>query len=159
MSQLQRLDEIVAERNRQLLRYRDLLDDLPVKLLKVPDNVVSSVHLAVIRLQQTTAEHHRQLFEALRSAGIGVQVHYIPVHLQPHYRKRGFREGAFPKPRPMPVMRSVCLCIQGFQFAISNELLELLLHSFRHDSPNATLSWHGSVRCALRDHQSSWASA
>ena len=97
LSQLQRLDEIVAERNRQLLRYRDLLDDLPVKLLKVPDNVVSSVHLAVIRLQQTTAEHHRQLFEALRSAGIGVQVHYIPVHLQPHYRKRGFREGAFPE--------------------------------------------------------------
>ena len=97
LSQLQRLDEIVAERNRQLQRYRELMADLPVQLLEVPEEALSSVHLAVIRLQQATAEQHRQAFEGLRVAGIGVQLHYSPVHLQPYYRQLGFKEGDFPE--------------------------------------------------------------
>ena len=97
LSQLQRLEEIVAERNRQLQRYRMLLADLPVQLLEVPEDVLSSVHLAVIRLQQATVEKHRQVFEGLRAAGIGVQLHYSPVHLQPYYRAMGFGEGQFPE--------------------------------------------------------------
>jgi UDP-4-amino-4,6-dideoxy-N-acetyl-beta-L-altrosamine transaminase len=97
LSQLQRLDEIVAERNRQLQRYRELLADLPVQLLNVPEDVLSSVHLAVIRLQQATAVQHRQVFEGLRAAGIGVQLHYSPVHLQPYYRALGFAEGDCPE--------------------------------------------------------------
>ena len=96
LSQLQRLDEVVAERNRQLQRYWELLADLPVQLLEVPEDVLSSVHLAVIRLQQATAARHRDVFEGLRAAGIGVQLHYTPVHLQPYYRKIGFEEGDFP---------------------------------------------------------------
>jgi dTDP-4-amino-4,6-dideoxygalactose transaminase len=55
------------------------------------------VHLAVIRLQQTTALQHRQVFEGLRASGIGVQLHYSPVHLQPYYRALGFEEGRFPE--------------------------------------------------------------
>jgi UDP-4-amino-4,6-dideoxy-N-acetyl-beta-L-altrosamine transaminase len=97
LSQLQRLDDIVAERNDQLQRYRELLADLPAQLLELPDDVLSSVHLAVIRLQQTTAEQHRQVFEGLRAAGIGVQLHYSPVYLQPYYRVMGFSEGQFPE--------------------------------------------------------------
>ena len=97
LSQLQRLDAIVAERNRQLQRYRELLAHLPVQLLEVPENVLSSVHLAVIRLQQATAKQHREVFEGLRAAGIGVQLHYSPVHLQPYYRAMGFAEGQFPE--------------------------------------------------------------
>jgi UDP-4-amino-4,6-dideoxy-N-acetyl-beta-L-altrosamine transaminase len=95
LSQLQRLDAIVAERNRQLQRYRELLGDLPVRLLEMPEDVLSSVHLAVIRLQQANAEQHRQVFEGMRAAGIGVQLHYSPVHLQPYYRAMGFAEGQF----------------------------------------------------------------
>jgi len=97
LSQLQRLDEIFTERNCQLQRYRELLADLPLQLLEVPENVLSSVHLAVIRLQQTTPTQHRRVFEGLRAAGIGVQVHYTPVHLQPYYRSMGFTEGQFPQ--------------------------------------------------------------
>jgi UDP-4-amino-4,6-dideoxy-N-acetyl-beta-L-altrosamine transaminase len=97
LSQLQRLDEIVIERNRQLQLYRELLNELPVQLLSVPEDVLSSVHLAVIRLQQANAEKHRQTFEGLRAAGIGVQLHYSPVHLQPYYRDQGFNEGQFPE--------------------------------------------------------------
>jgi len=97
LSQLQRLYEIVYERNRQLQCYRELLVDLPVQLLEVPEAVVSSVHLAVIRLQKTTASLHRSVFEGLRAAGIGVQLHYSPVHLHPYYRHMGFAEGQFPQ--------------------------------------------------------------
>ena len=68
-----------------------------MQLLEVPEAVLSSVHLAVIRLKQATAEEHRQVFEGLRAAGIGVQLHYSPVHLQPYYRKLGFYEGDFPE--------------------------------------------------------------
>ncbi|QBE67839.1 hypothetical protein SynWH8101_0227 [Synechococcus sp. WH 8101] len=97
LSQLERLDEIVAERNRQLQQYMELLAELPVQLLEVPKDVLSSVHLAVIRLQQATAQQHRQVFEGLRAAGIGVQLHYSAVHLQPYYRELGFAEGQFPE--------------------------------------------------------------
>ena len=97
LSQLERLEEIVTERNRQLERYRQLLLDLPIKLLKIPDNVLSSVHLAVIHLDFSTGKNHRQVFEGLREAGIGVQLHYSPVHLQPYYRNLGFCDGDFPE--------------------------------------------------------------
>ena len=97
LSQLQRLDEIVSERNLQLQRYRELMAQLPVKLLEVADDVLSAVHLAVIRLEQATAEKHCQVFEGLRAAGFGVQLHYSPVHLQPYYRALGFVEEQFPE--------------------------------------------------------------
>lgn len=97
LSQLKRLDEIVADRNRQLQHYQELLADLPLQMLEVPKDVLSSVHLAVIRLQQVTTEQHRRIFERLRGAGIGVQLHYSPVHLQPYYRALGGAEGQAPE--------------------------------------------------------------
>jgi len=97
LSQLRRLDEIVAERNWQLQRYLGLLADLPVQVLEVPEDVLSSVHLAVIRLLQTSSQEHRQVFEGLRAAGIGVQLHYSPVHLHPYYRAMAFMEGEYPE--------------------------------------------------------------
>ena len=68
-----------------------------MQLLEVPEDVVSSVHLAVIRLQQATAKQHRRIFEGLRGAGIGVQLHYSPVHLQVYYRGLGGTEGQAPE--------------------------------------------------------------
>jgi dTDP-4-amino-4,6-dideoxygalactose transaminase len=55
------------------------------------------VHLAVTRLAGASPAQHRQVFEGLRAAGIGVQLHYSPVHLQPYYRGLGFGEGQFPE--------------------------------------------------------------
>jgi len=97
LSQLERLEGIVADRNQQFQRYRGLLTDLPVNLLEVPADVLSAVHLAVIRLNQANVAGHVQVFKGLRSAGIGVQLHYSPVHLQPYYRRLGFKEGQFPE--------------------------------------------------------------
>ena len=97
LSQLERLQTIVAERQRLLGVYREKLTSLPVSLLEIPPNVSSALHLAVIRLHETDPQHHRHVFEGLRAAGIGVQLHYSPVHLQPYYRRLGFSEGDFPE--------------------------------------------------------------
>ena len=97
LSQLQRLDSIVAERQRLLEVYRQQLAALPLSLLKIPASVRSAQHLAVIRLHNRDPEHHLRVFEGLRAAGIGVQLHYSPVHLQPYYRRLGFANGDFPE--------------------------------------------------------------
>ncbi len=96
LSQLQRLDVIVTERQRLLEQYRRCLAGLPLQLLEIPQDVRSALHLAVIRLDDPSPAHHRQVFEGLRAAGIGVQLHYSPVHLQPYYRRLGFKEGDCP---------------------------------------------------------------
>ena len=92
LSQLERLDDLVNERNRLFQRYQDLLANLPVQLLEIPENVFSSLHLAVIRLGDDRPSEHLRVFQGLRKAGIGVQLHYSPVHLQPYYRRLGFSE-------------------------------------------------------------------
>jgi len=97
LSQLQRLEPIVAERKRLLEQYRFLLAGLPLRLLDIPEDVSSALHLAVVRLDNPCSDYHRHVFEGLRAAGIGVQLHYTPVHLQPYYRRLGFREGDFPE--------------------------------------------------------------
>jgi UDP-4-amino-4,6-dideoxy-N-acetyl-beta-L-altrosamine transaminase len=97
LSQLERLEAIVTERQRLLEVYRQQLAALPVSLLEIPASVRSALHLAVIRLHDRDHVHHRRVFEGLRAAGIGVQLHYSPVHLQPYYRRLGFAEGDFPE--------------------------------------------------------------
>ena len=96
LSQLNRLEEIVSERNKILNGYRKQLKNLPVDLLEIPENVQSSVHLAIIRLRNKDPEYHLHVFKYLKDNGIGVQLHYLPVHLHPYYLKFGFKEGDFP---------------------------------------------------------------
>tara|TARA_Y100000589_G_scaffold331148_1_gene383458 strand:- start:922 stop:2094 length:1173 start_codon:yes stop_codon:yes gene_type:complete len=97
LNQLKRLDEIVFERNRQFCFYKELLDNLPLRILKIPKEVNSSIHLAIIRLENKDPSYHKNLFNKLRTSGIGVQIHYTPIHLHPYYRKFGFSEGDFPE--------------------------------------------------------------
>lgn len=96
LSQLKRLDAIIKKREVIFRNYKKLLEGLPVKLLETPTNVKSALHLAVIKVDEKNEISHRELFEILRKENIGVQVHYTPVHLQPFYKRMGFREGDFP---------------------------------------------------------------
>ncbi len=89
LSQLKRLDEIVIERNRQLNFYYEILEDLPLDFLKISKEVFSSVHLAIIKLKKISADYYLHVFEGMRSEGIGVQLHYIPIYKHPYYRKLG----------------------------------------------------------------------
>ena len=98
LSQFARLDEFVSRRQQLADRYDELLANLPVRTpVRHPDSY-SSFHLYVIRVDRSrVSKPHKQIFEELRAAGIGVQLHYIPVHLQPYYRGLGFNEGDFPE--------------------------------------------------------------
>ena len=97
-SQLARLDEYVARRHALARRYDEALADLPVTTPWQHPDAYSGYHLYVVRLQlERIARGHREVFDALRAAGIGVNLHYIPVHLQPYYRAIGFGPGQFPE--------------------------------------------------------------
>ena len=98
LSQMGRLDGYVERRNRLARRYDELLATLPVITPWQHPDAVSSRHLYVIRLRlEVLVLNHRQVFEAMRESGIGVNLHYIPVHLQPWYRRMGFLAGQFPE--------------------------------------------------------------
>lgn len=99
ISQLGRLAEYVTRRNGLARSYDEALADLPLQLPKVLEDNRSAFHLYVVRtLAAGNAEDHRlAVFEGLRQRGIGVNVHYMPVHLQPYYRAQGFHPGQFPE--------------------------------------------------------------
>lgn len=98
LSQMQRLDAYVARRHQLSKRYDQLLADLPVTTPWQHPDSYSGLHLYVIRLQLgKIRQTHRHVFEALRSHGIGVNLHYIPVHTHPHYEQMGFKVGDFPQ--------------------------------------------------------------
>lgn len=96
-SQMQRLDEYVARRHAIANRYSTELTSLPLTLPWQHPDTYSAYHLYIVRLEPTHSARRRELFDSLRTAGIGVNVHYIPVHMQPHYEKMGFATGDFPE--------------------------------------------------------------
>lgn len=98
LSQLQRLAEYVERRNARARRYDEALARLPLKLPFVEPQNRSAYHLYVIRLEADGDRGtHRRVFDELRRLGVGVNLHYMPVHLQPYYRELGFGPGQFPE--------------------------------------------------------------
>src|SRR5690554_5564718 len=98
VSQMDRLDAFVARRHELARRYDQLLADLPVTTPWQHPDSYSGLHLYVIRLQlDNLSKSHRQVFESLREQGIGVNLHYIPVHTQPYYQTMGFAAEDFPE--------------------------------------------------------------
>lgn len=98
LSQLKRLDAFVERRNQLADLYRKRLIDLPVNWQVQPDDCRSSLHLFVIRLQNSRiGKSHLEVFRLLRNADIGINIHYIPVHLQPYYKNKGFKLGDYPE--------------------------------------------------------------
>jgi UDP-4-amino-4,6-dideoxy-N-acetyl-beta-L-altrosamine transaminase len=96
-SQMKRLDAFVARRRELADRYDPALAGLPLLLPARSAEAESAWHLYVIRIdRERTGVTRRELYDALRDAGIGVNVHYIPVHTQPYYRRLGFAPGDLP---------------------------------------------------------------
>ncbi len=94
LSQMERLEKFVAHRHTLADRYDAALADLPLTTPWRHPNSHSAFHLYIVTLDDPTG--HRETFETLRSKGIGVNLHYIPVHLQPYYENLGFSRGNFP---------------------------------------------------------------
>jgi len=95
-SQLRRMDALHRARCALADRYDDLLADLPLRLpVRLPDRV-SSWHLYAVEVLPEARRTRAEVFRHMREERIGVNVHYIPVHLQPYYRTLGFGPGDFP---------------------------------------------------------------
>lgn len=98
LSQMQRLDEFVTKRHTVAKRYDQFLTDLPVSTPLQHADSYSGLHLYIIRLTlKEISKTHLQVFEELRAAGIGVNLHYIPVYQQPYYIGLGFKAGYCPE--------------------------------------------------------------
>lgn len=96
-SQMLRLNAFVERRRRLAKRYDALLKSLPLVLPYQHPDSNSAFHLYPVRLKLNEISKSReQVFDELRKAGIGVNVHYIPVHTQPFYQRLGFKTGDFP---------------------------------------------------------------
>lgn len=105
LSQMDRLDAFVRQRHVLAERYDALLSDYPVVRPYRDPQADSAFHLYVVQIPaeapdgppEVAGARRRAVFDALRAQQIGVQVHYIPVHTQPYYRRQGFRPGDFPQ--------------------------------------------------------------
>ena len=96
LSQMARLEDYVARRHEIARRYDEMLARMPLEILWRNSENRSALHLYVVRLKDGGIHRHRQAFDALRARGVGVNLHYIPVHTQPYYRNMGFKDGDFP---------------------------------------------------------------
>ena len=99
VSQIKRLNIITNKRHQLAKKYDSLLANLPVITPFQHSDGYSGLHLYVIRLKTDQIQKsHKEVFDALRAANIGVNLHYIPVHLQPYYQQNlGFKKGDLPE--------------------------------------------------------------
>ncbi|MAD17377.1 MAG: UDP-4-amino-4,6-dideoxy-N-acetyl-beta-L-altrosamine transaminase [Alteromonadaceae bacterium] len=93
LSQLNKLDAFIQHRREKAAFYLTALRPLPIRLPSEETLATSAWHLFMIEL---STHDRKAVFDALRSRGIGVNVHYIPIHIQPYYQKLGFQKGDFP---------------------------------------------------------------
>lgn len=96
LTQLDRVDAFVRRRRELADRYDRLLRGLPLLLPTRTDGNDSAWHLYVVELDKARPTRS-EVYSRMREGGIGVAVHYIPVHLQPYYRAIGFKPGDFPR--------------------------------------------------------------
>jgi UDP-4-amino-4,6-dideoxy-N-acetyl-beta-L-altrosamine transaminase len=97
LSQMQRIDDFVGKRHEIAKYYNMRLKDLPLIIPWQHPDTYSSFHLYVVKLcLDSIRKTHLQVFSELRENGIGVNLHYVPIHTQPYYTKLGFRGGDFP---------------------------------------------------------------
>tara|TARA_Y100001968_G_C19449738_1_gene767703 strand:- start:546 stop:1727 length:1182 start_codon:yes stop_codon:yes gene_type:complete len=96
ISQLKRYKNFILKRNLLYKEYLRITENSIFSMLKIPPSSESSIHLGIIRIDDISKEEHIKLFNLMRKDNIGVQVHYIPVHLQPYYKNLGFKKKDFP---------------------------------------------------------------
>ncbi len=96
ISQLKKLDKFLRKRNLLANEYNKLFDlNKYVNYQKIEKNNLSSYHLYILMINENSEVNNYQLMEYLSKFKIGTQLHYLPIHLQPYYKKLGFRKGDF----------------------------------------------------------------
>lgn len=128
ISQLKRLDQYVARRHELASSYDQLLTNFPLVTPWQHEDSYSGFHLYVIRLKlEKKSLSHRQVFESLREQHIGVNVHYIPVHMQPYYQRMGFSSGDFPEAESYYTEAISLPLFPTLDFEQQNEVVHALL--------------------------------
>jgi UDP-4-amino-4,6-dideoxy-N-acetyl-beta-L-altrosamine transaminase len=96
-NQMKRLDEFVSKRHILQERYDLFLRNFPLRIPFQDENNYSALHLYPIQINlNKVSKSRKKIYNELREGGIGVNVHYIPIHTQPYYLQFGFKEGDFP---------------------------------------------------------------
>lgn len=93
LSQLKKLDAFIQKRRQLAQVYYDKLASLPLRLPSLDSLAESAWHLYMVELTQ---HDRRDIYNQLHTRGVAVNVHYIPIHLQPYYQELGFKQGDFP---------------------------------------------------------------
>ena len=97
ISQMKRLNEFITKRHILQERYDELLSDFPVITPYQDQDCYSALHLYPIQIDlDMIAKSRLQIFMELRQNGIGVNVHYIPIHTQPYFQQLDSKIGNFP---------------------------------------------------------------
>jgi dTDP-4-amino-4,6-dideoxygalactose transaminase len=97
MSQLRKLDRFVSRRREIAERYKSAFTGNPWFAIPPERSYArSAYHLYPVRLLHGSRKKKSQIFSALKDAGLGVQVHYIPVYLHPYYQQMGYKQGTCP---------------------------------------------------------------
>lgn len=132
LSQMSQLDRFVAKRHEIADRYDLMLANLPLQTPKRNESGYSGMHLYIIRLHlNKITKTHAQVFDALRQAGIGVNIHYIPVVSQPYFQRMGFNVKTFPESKnyyaeaiSLPMYSDLTIAQQDEVCALLHEILK-----------------------------------
>ena len=127
VSQMARLENFVAIRHQLQQRYDELLENLPVITPYQSPDSYSALHLYPIQISlDKVKKSHKQVFDELRQNGIGVNLHYIPVHLQPYYQNMGFKQGDYPNAENYYSQAISIPMFQGLTFEMQDQVVEVL---------------------------------
>lgn len=97
ISQLNKIKKFFKIRTYVKNFYDKHLQNLPLTLPPNDKNKTSSMHLYIVRVKNITKYERDKIILKLKKKGIGVNIHYIPIHFQPFFKKLGFRKGMFPE--------------------------------------------------------------
>ena len=97
ISQLSKIKKFFKIRTYVKNFYDKNLQNLPLTLPPNDKNKTSSMHLYIVRVKNITKSERDKIVLKLKKKGIGVNIHYIPIHYQPFFKKLGFRKGMFPE--------------------------------------------------------------
>ena len=127
VSQMHRLDEFTTNRHTLQERYDLLLSNLPIVKPYQDQDSYSALHLYPIQVDLNGVDKSRQqIFDELRQNGIGVNVHYIPVHTHPYYQNMGFKKGDFPNSENYYDNAISIPIFQGLTIELQNEVIKVL---------------------------------
>jgi dTDP-4-amino-4,6-dideoxygalactose transaminase len=127
VSQMTRLDAFIAARHKLQKRYGELLIELPIKVPYQDNDCYSALHLYPIQLElDKISKTQKQVFDEFRENGIGVNVHYIPVHTQPFYQEMGFKLGDFPTAEDYYNKTISIPLFSGLSFEMQDQVIDII---------------------------------